>query len=438
MITKQDVLRSAPVSAGDVPFLEKALAVAVVVLIGTRVELPFHLAVGSVAALVLLPVWARIPARFVGAVPLLALMPVVVVIGAAITFIREVDHPAFRDQIVSHSAILIGLAGALGGLLWCRYVMGSGLTAIAFGAGLVVGIPMNISANANQWRFTYSIPIAVLLLALVSYGRARLGPQLLVCVGLAVVGLLNDSRSNSAMLLLAAAIVIWQTIDHHVRRGRGGSVMLVAWGVTIYFFVRSTILNGYFGDAALARTQEQIVRGGGNLLLGGRPEIAASADLVTNYPLGLGSGIGATYDDIVSAKDAMSRIGYDAANNGYVDSFMFGRGIEVHSGIGDLWIWFGLGGVALAATLLWLVIRGVQAAYDQQVLTVLTAYLATRFLWDLGFSPVLSGISLLGLCVALFLRRRDDEPGGHLGDDLRDDRVAQPATSGEVRVENRR
>ena len=46
----------------------------------------------------------------------------------------------------------------------------------------------------------------------------------------------------------------------------------------------------------------------------------------------------------------MIDINYDP-DNGYVNNFMFGNGIELHSGIGDLWAFMGPVGLVVAASL---------------------------------------------------------------------------------------
>lgn len=128
-----------------------------------------------------------------------------------------------------------------------------------------------------------------------------------------------------------------------------------------------------------ARTAEQIERGG-SVVVGGRPELAASMALIARYPWGLGSGIKASYDDVHTAKSAMAGIGYDP-NNGYVERFMFGTGIEVHSVIGDFWIWFGLAGTALVVAILILLGTAIKRGYVAGALTPVLVYLVLRALW---------------------------------------------------------
>lgn len=383
--------------------LDTLVAIMATALIAAQVDVRLNLQLGHLVAMALTPLWLTHLSRYRHAVLLVVLLAVSVVSGGVLTYVMAGPEGFSLRLMAERSILLVGVAVSVGVLVWCRSLAGWRTMAITFGMGMILGLPFNISSAENQWRFTYSIPIAILLLALTSAIPRRVLPQVLVCVALAVVGLLNDSRSNSSMLLLAAMAVLWQTMDHRLRGGRHGAFMLAVWGAVVFILVRATILGGYLGQEVQQRTQAQVELTGGSLILGGRPELAASLALAQKHPLGHGSGQYATYADVTVAKQAMHDIGYDP-NNGYVERFMFGHGIELHSAFGDYWIWFGLTGLAVVILSAWIMGRGVMRFYDRQMLTVLTAYLATRLVWDLGFSPASSGAALLALTLTLFLQ----------------------------------
>jgi len=177
--------------------LERGLAVVVALLIGARLDITHGMTVGAIVGLALLPVWARVVPSYRGGALILLLVPVAVSFGVTLSLLTT-DHPVFHDEILSRSALLVGMAGSLGGLLWCRELLGTQRMAIIFGVGMLLGLPLNISSAENQWRFTYSIPITILLLGLASTARRHIWPQLAVAVGLGEgVGLAAGPRDTT-------------------------------------------------------------------------------------------------------------------------------------------------------------------------------------------------------------------------------------------------
>lgn len=394
---------------------EKVFSVVVAGAIGVNAWLEFDLRFGVIAAAVALPMWIRTLPRYRFALPLTAVIITAAASGAVLSAFNGAFHTSIPSATLSRTMLLLGLIVCMGALLWARTVVGIRVTSVAFGAGMVAGIPLASTDTGNPWRFTYSIPLTVLILAIAWLLRRR-WIEIASLVALAIVGILNDSRSNSAILLLAAIVITWQWVSRAMfgrhRRTPVTLIGLALTGLAVFYVVQGAILDGYFGEATLERTQAQIDRSG-SVLLGGRPEMAASAAIIARYPLGLGSGIKATLGDVVAAKSSMSSIGYNP-NNGYVERFMFGSGIEVHSFTGDAWIWFGIPGLVLAAFLLFLVAYGLQDSLRSSALSALFAYLSFRFVWDLLFSPFFTTLNLvpLALAIALLLKPgHEPEPG---------------------------
>ena len=381
---------------------EKAVALITAVAIGFRYDIFFDFHVGALLAVVSLPLWLRSLSRFRFATPILLLMVVATASGLLLTLMNSSDHDVIPSTLASRVSIVVGLALCTGALLWARSLVGAKATALAFSVGLVASVPFSSSITDNPWRFTYSIPITVLVLSIAWY-IGRWWADVICLVGLALIGVVSDSRSNSAILFLTAVIILWQAISRTMfgrrRRAPVSIVGLALLGVGVYFVAQAAILEGYFGQATEARSVAQVDQSG-SLLLGGRPEAAASLALINRYPWGLGSGIKATLPDVLSAKTAMSSIGYDP-NNGYVERFMFGTGVEVHSVLGDLWIWLGLAGMLLAVGIAATVLYGLRVQLQASALSGLMAFLALRYLWDLAFSPVATAVTLLPLTIAL-------------------------------------
>lgn len=379
----------------------QALAMGVTVLIAMRVDLQFALTAGGAAAAALSPLWfgSALRSRWIRVIGGLTI--IAALSGAVLTMVSSVDHTQLSYDLASRTVAIVQLAAVVGFLVWAHRVTSLAKTSVAFAVGLAASIPLHVSDDPNFWRFTLSIPLGVLVLTLCSL-TDRLMLTLSVIGALAVVGLLNDSRSNSAFLLLTAVVLIWQrlsVVGSRRARGWGGVISLAAAGAAIAMLLQAAILEGYFGEVTQARTAEQIERGG-SVVVGGRPELAASMALIARYPWGLGSGIKASYDDVQTAKSAMAGIGYDP-NNGYVERFMFGTGIEVHSVIGDFWIWFGLAGTALVVAILILLGTAIKRGYVAGALTPVLVYLVLRAFWDLPFSPFDSALRLWPLTLSL-------------------------------------
>ena len=109
--------------------------------------------------------------------------------------------------------------------------------------------------------------------------------------------------------------------------------------------------------------------------------------------------------DVRVAKQGMWSLGYDP-NNGYVENYMFGDGIELHSLFADIWVMFGVGGIALALAIIVFTMRGVLHDIATGVASTVAMYLALRLLWDMAFSPWLSSLVLLPLAVGASLTDR--------------------------------
>ena len=381
--------------------LERMFLLSLCVLAGLRYIVAADLSAAAILAVMLCVVWLPILGRYRFVVWLAVTAAIAVLSGIALTAVNSTDHSIVSSATQSRSVMLVSLVATLGLLLWARSRIGDNAVPIAFGVGMVLAIALDPPSGGNIWRFSLSVPLTILILAITGSMR-RWWLDATALVSLALIGLANDSRSNSSMLLLAAVIIVWQRLRRSSTRGRrrtSGLLSAALAAVAVFFLIQSAILDGYFGEITQLRTQAQIDRGG-SIFAGGRPEAAASWALISMHPFGLGSGIRATSEEIARAKDAMLGIGYDP-NNGYVQRYLFGSGIEVHSMLGDMWIWFGLAGVAVAAVMVLVVLSGVDRGLRTSTITGLGCYLAIRFVWDMFFSPAGSSMQLTALCLAI-------------------------------------
>lgn len=380
----------------------KIIAALVCVILAARITLLQGVTAGILLSILLLPVWAVALWRLRGGSAIMTLGALSIVSGMVLTDFFAVDHPTSDSLLQQNSLSLVSLIGGIGVLVWVRSLIGSAATALWYGFGLLAGVVLHGLNMDNVWKFDLSVPATVIVLALCMLSRKpwlEAGALLL----LAVVSALNDSRSAGSMLLVAAALVVWQAVSARLTKSSSTVRTLAVFGFTAvigYAALQAFILEGWFGKAAAVRSEEQIAQSG-SLLLGGRPELGASTELIAANPLGLGSGTLANGTDLVIAKTGMARLNYDP-NNGYVEKYMFGNGFEVHSMLGDLWIRFGIFGAATLLVMLVVIGLGTAGQVAKRQASGLMIFLAIQVFWDSLFAPYFStSISTLALGVAL-------------------------------------
>ncbi len=388
------------------PAVAAALAV-VAVAVDQRVY--DEITLGTLVGLALAPVWLPALRRYHGLRTLVVLGVGAIGLGLLLTELAGLDHGTSLRNAANQSIVVLNLVLGVSLVAWARTQLSDPVVATVFGVGMVLGIRPSGRFAENPWRFGFSLPLVVLLLGLAWLaGRAWL--QVVVALGLALVSAANGGRSTSAMLVLAAVVTMWQA-GQAARSARPASRMrsiavIAALLGSFYYLGQAAILDGFLGEAAQSRTQEQIALSG-SLIQGARPEMGATGALIGHRPWGFGSGTLANTRDVMVAKSGMSSLGYDP-DNGYVERYMLGSGIELHSTGADLWVAFGVLGVALAAWILWTVLRGYTTHFAAHTAAALLTYLAIRNLWDLLFSPLGSSITLLTLGVGLLALRRPE------------------------------
>lgn len=412
--------RAGPGDAGRSVAAVRLLAITVLVLLAMRIELSQGLTVGYLAAAVLAPLWLATVRRFRGATVMLGAGAVALVSGIWLTVLSASSHPSSAGQAVTISVGLVGILCGIGFVLWCRTVLPDAQVALWFGVGLLLGVtPTSELYVTSPWRFGYSVALTIIVLALARQtGRRWL--ELVAVVGFTAIAAVTDARSSFAILLFTALLVLWQMRPG--RRTRSGSavrvvVALVVLALVVYNLGQALILDGALGQATQLRSSAQL-QSSGSLILGGRPELAATAGLMVHQPLGFGAGSQLNSGDILAAKSGLAAIGYDP-NNNYVDVYMFGGHIELHSIVGDLWAWFGLPGLALVGVLGFLVLAGLARSVATGVGSAVLIYLGVKLLWALLFGPVYSSATLIVIAVGLVMLPRARGP--------QDDRLALTA-----------
>jgi len=379
----------------------RAIAAVALVALGTRLPLAQGVQIGFVGAVALAPLWWRLATASRAGVLVVATGGLAVAAGLWLSVANAADHESARTGAVEQTVLLVGALASVGLVLWCRSVLTTWRAMLWYGVGLGIGLLRGSTLfEVNPWKFGYALPATVVVLAV----ALRLGRrwEIAALATLALVSALNDSRSAFGLLLLAAALCVAQLDLRGTGRRRSPVVVLVtgaALAGAVYQLGQALILDGYLGIATQQRSLEQL-RTSGSLIIGGRPELAASWALFRHHPWGFGAGVLPTPDDVAVAKQGMADTGYDP-DNGYVERFMFGDGFELHSVVGGLWSQAGVAGLAFAAVLLVVVTWGVASRIADRNASGLLLFAAANTLWNLFFSPVLTSLPTLVLTLAL-------------------------------------
>lgn len=397
---------AAPRAADPLTVTVAALAVA---LLGLRVQIVNGVTVGLLVGLALSPVWLTKLRSYRGGAVSIALIVGSLMSGLWLTALASTDHQLTDLQTRMWIGLMLTFGTTVGVALWARQFMHDGTVAAVYGFGMLGSSIVNGFSAENAWKFGYSLPLTVMLLGL-AWRAGRRWLELALAVGLAAISATNDSRSHFAMVLLAAALVVWQilprTRTRHLRRSPvGAALVLTTVGIAIYSLGQALILEGYLGEATKVRSEEQIARAG-SILLGGRPELGATVALIQHRPFGFGFGTRPTLEDVNVAKTGMTRLGYDP-NNGYVENYMFGEGIKLHSIAGDTWALFGVTGLALTCVMLWALVRRLTVDLSANAASALITFLTARLLWDVGFGGFFGSLPVLGVTVGLALLPRN-------------------------------
>jgi hypothetical protein len=389
------------VPQGDPRAWVRALAAASLVVLGYRLALPQGLLLGHVVALVLLPVWWGSVRRRRGGVSLMALGSAAAVAGLWLGAANAGDHVVASTSAVPMTVTLVGALLSVGLFLWAHDVLRLDQAVLWYGIGFALAFsPSSTLFASNPWKFGFAIPVTIISLALAH----RLGRrwELGTLAVLTVVAALNDFRSAFGLLLLATILLFAQMVLSRSRR-RISSVAVVAGlaalGVAVFQLGQALIIDGYLGSETQARSVEQL-RASGSLILGGRPELAATFALMREHPWGYGVGSVPTPEDIRVAKEGMSSIGYQP-DNGYVDRFMFGGNFELHSVFGNLWAQSGVVGLALVALLLGLLVAGVVRRLSDHTASGILLYAAAQSAWNVFFAPFFTSVPMLVLALGL-------------------------------------
>jgi hypothetical protein len=411
----------AELSDGALWFARSAALVAVL-MVSFRLTLGQGVTVGHVLILVLAPLWVPSLRRYTGGIWIACAGLAATLASIWLTIYASSDHQTTTNNLVGNTIIITGAAAGIGVLFWARGLLPMWLIGTVFGAGMladvvthqqVLGYNQGSGGQINIWKFAIAVPLAVLLLSLAMRSRRR-WVEVVTLLVLALASARFDSRSYFGEFVIAALLVVWQALP--IGRRRTSALRIVIFfGVVVaamYNIGTSLVLSGALGAATQARSLQQVQQAG-SIIAGGRPEMGATAALFLSRPFGFGAGTIANNSDVVVAKNGMAQLNYNP-QNGYVENFLFGKQIELHSMLGDLWSYAGFAGIAfgvVAAVLLTVVIgRGLAG----RAMSGLILFVVVQSYWNLFFNPLLADapvlVVALGLGLPLARSRRRTAP----------------------------
>lgn len=403
MVLARSSTRLRPTSAWRTPISGEALiAFVVAVASAQRIRLPLDIPLGVAVCALLLPVTLR-ALRHYRFAPTIAVAAVLAITnGIVLTELTRGWAGTSTRMTTANSILLLGVVVTAIALLWVRSLIGAQMMVLGFGVGVLLSVASRGINWDNPWKFTFAVPCILIALSLPRvWGHRR--AQIAVLFVLAAASALQDSRSLTGMLVVVMALLLTQGTPGTSTSGRAAlvAIRVALVGVGGYFLIQAALLDGALGEQAQARSVAQIERSG-SLLTGGRPELGASIALLTARPWGYGSGVFPTGEQVQVAKQGMVALGYDP-DNGYVNRYMFGNGFEVHSLTGDLWILFGVLGLAFAVVLAVAVGASLVIRLASGTASAVGAFLALRLMWDLAFSPIGSAALTLAVTLAVLL-----------------------------------
>lgn len=373
----------------------KLLLQVLVVLVGLAVPVRFGASATVPVLIVLLPVWIGVLRRY-------TLAPIIVVVAVAavpsgllLGAVSSVDHEI--DGLLRYQSIALLFSGiaAFVVVLWARQELPLGRILVLFALGALAS---DLSAGRLSWKFDLAVPTTLLVLGLLGR-RPSHRAAIVALLVLGVIGVLEDSRSFFGFCLLAATLTAWQT------RPRGRSVnrwypalLMTGAALAAYLLTASLLTGGYLGSELQERSTEQIETSG-SILAGGRPEWAATRELIARNPEGYGLGVVPNWSDIQAGKAGLSSI--DVKLEPQRQRYMFGGQFKLHSIAADLWVSYGWVGLALAMLILVGLVRSLSFALAARRAQPAVIFITLLAVWHVLFGPIFS--NWLEVCVALGL-----------------------------------
>jgi hypothetical protein len=402
--THSDVADEGPSLVATDPYARATAIMVYVILV--IVGYDFHVGYGASASLLLailtLPLWIREYREYSLAPTIGVLTLVASITGIWLAMGSSIDHEINSYNRVAAITHLLSGIGAVALILWARKLMPLNRVVFFYGLG---ALAYPLVHHLHSWKFDLAVPTTYVVLGILEHYRSRILPALAI-VGLGAIGIIADGRSYFGFCVLAATLTLLQIRPDRDRANttkRAGRLTrwfpaIIVLGVVcaVYFISTALLTGGYLGTTLQDRSQAQ-VQETGSLLLGGRPEWAATRELMLMRPLGYGAGVVPSWTDLAAGKSGLTKINVDTG--GYANNYMFGGQFRLHSVLADLWVSFGLPGLALGLVVIVGLIRSLSFLIAERRAATSVIFACSLGVWYMLFGPIYS--NWLDVCAAL-------------------------------------
>lgn len=370
---------------------------AAIVLVGFDYTVTKGASMGLVIGLVTLPLWISTMRRYSLAPTILVLAVLCVPSGYVLSRLSSVDHAVDGNLRTSWFGLILSGVAGMAIILWARTKFPLHRVVLLYGIGALADAVM---FGNMSWKFDLAEPTTFVVLGIVERFNNRLVPAVAVLV-IGVFGVLDEGRSFFGFCLIAATLTFWQMrpVGKLTKAARWFPVVLMVGICAAIYSMGTTLLtSGALGATLQERSTAQI-QATGSLLAGGRPEWAATRELIRLNPEGFGAGVVPSWADLQAGRTGLASINIDAG--GYTTNYLFGNGFELHSVAADLWVSFGFIGAALAVVILVALVRSMSFLIAERRAATSVLFACALALWYLCFGPIYS--NWLDICVALGL-----------------------------------
>lgn len=386
-----------------------AAALAALFLVGLHRPLALGITTGLVAVVALLPLWIGVLRQVRAFAWLVALTGAGLLSGLLLARSSLADHGFTRFEALATGLLVVTAIGTVGLLLWARTVLRLpvAVPVLAVALGLLVDGVLRSPGSANAFKYELTVPITVVVLALLAARRHRAVATVATVAALAVLALTNlafDARSAAGFCVLAAGLATWQARPALLRRrgGWGRTALTLGLGAAgAYAAFSELLLSGLAGAEVQQRTATQIEQSG-SLLLGGRPEWTATWALMKENPFGFGLGTVPSAADVTVAKEGMSVARIPTAE-GYIENYLFAGRFELHSIVADLWSNLGPLGLLLGLAVAGILVQRLSVLLQRRQASALHCFLTLNALWALAFAPLPTDVLVVSLALGLLL-----------------------------------
>lgn len=288
-------------------------------------------------------------------------------------------------------------------VLWARSVLPLWRIGVSYGIGLfAAGATTSAAFGPTGYKFFFAVPIAIITLSLADRWGSKAGTAA-AAIALGLAGILDNARSYLGFCVLTAVLLTWLAMrgSRRSRMNRWAPALLIVTAAGgVYWLATFALTKGLLG-ADLQTLSTTQVDESGSLIVGGRPEWAGTLQLMRVHPWGYGPDVLPSWTEVVEAKQGLASVGLNVVHNGYVDNYMFGDALRLHSVVADLWAEFGLAGLVLGLLSFGLVGANLSRRLADRSIGGLAVFVSLNALWVLAFGPIYT--NWRDVCLALGL-----------------------------------